>query len=160
MLPGIIPQVNLEWDSSTNYHLPTIKRYQGKLYMWLAPSGPQLGGSKTPGTSEGSTFWQCLDEVVAMASNIMNENNWDNIRTPGRYFIHSEKDVTIGAPLNITSWWWLDVSVAHPGEGDSECVLQEATRHSTDENAGYALHRCYDNGTWGGWGYTYSQFSV
>lgn len=158
MLPGIIPQVNLDWDISTNYTIPTIKRHRNKLYMWLAPSGPQLGGAKTPGTDEGSSFWQNLDEIVAMASIVLNENDWNNIRTPGRYFIHSEKDVTLNAPMNITSWWWVDVSSAHP-EGQ-ECVLQEAIRHSTDENTGYALHRCCDAETWGKWGYTYSQFSV
>ena len=49
MLPGIINQVALDWSSGNNYYIPTIKRHKDKVYLWIAASGPQLGGPKEPG---------------------------------------------------------------------------------------------------------------
>ena len=45
MLPGLINQVSLDWSKDINYYLPTIKRYKDKLYLWISPSGPNLGGA-------------------------------------------------------------------------------------------------------------------
>ena len=63
MLPGIISQVSLDWSEGVDYYIPTIKRYKDKLYMWIAASGPQLGGPKEPDSSP--QYWQVIDAATA-----------------------------------------------------------------------------------------------
>lgn len=159
MLPGIINQLNLDWDNSTNYYLPTLKRHNSKLFAWLAPNGPQLGGVKEPGTPLGSAFWQTLDNIVTPLSINIDTSDWNNITVPGKFFIRTTQNVTANPPMNITSDWWVEVSLCYPTDGRQIQILQEATRHVTDPNTGYMLHRCFDGGNWGPWGYAYTQFS-
>ena len=58
MQPQLLSQISMEWKSDVNYYMPTLKVYQDRIYMWLKPSGPNLGGAKTPGADNAKEYWK------------------------------------------------------------------------------------------------------
>lgn len=155
MLPGLALQVDLDWKNSANYYLPTIKRHNGKLYTWQAPSGPQLGGAKTPGTTAGENYWKVLDEYISpIASAWTNDlTDWNLLVNMGWYMVKSVKDVTLNPPINETAWWFTFVFVANND------VLQEVRRFSVEAIGANKLSRQRSyTGTWGPWVYDYAQY--
>lgn len=94
--------------------------------------------------------------------NIIINGDLNNLQTTGKYFIHIIQNVTKNPPINITSDWWIDVYVY--GNKTNKKIMQEGRMHgatASSANAGPAnlLVRCYDNGKWGPWQYSYAQFS-
>lgn len=161
MLPGIINQVSLDWDRNVNYHIATIKRHNGKLYEWVAPSGPQLGGSKEPG-EDTAAYWKSLDTIINPSTGQAEVEDLNELVTTGKYFIHTIQGETLNPPKDVTADWWLEVSTYKTA--DRVLILQEARMHSTETGSAATgnaqfLSRCCDGGTWGSWSYNYSQFA-
>ena len=89
-------------------------------------------------------------------------NNFNNLINPGRFFVTSTKGTTTNAPMDVTTEWWVDVSVY--GSGANRRILQEARMHTTTISSAtsgpsHILVRCCSNTTWGPWQYSYSQFA-
>lgn len=156
MLPGIISQVSLDWSEGVDYYIPTIKRYKDKIYLWIAASGPQLGGPKEPGASP--QYWQVIDTCIVPHTVLHEEENWDDMKMDGKFLMQSLKGISVNPPIDITSYWWLDVSTVTL---DNKLqVLQVARKHTTDVGgSAQVLSRVYDGTTWGSWSYNYSQYA-
>lgn len=157
MLPGIIGQVSLEWNSSVDYYLPTLKQHNGKIYVWKAASGPHLGGPRPPGP-DSPNYWEVLDLIVAPRTSIHEEEDWDLMTMDGKFLIRTTQGVSHNPPQDITAWWWLEVSSC---ELDGKLqVLQVARLHEVGVGGvAKVLARVYDGTTWGLWSYNYSQYS-
>ena len=156
MLPGIITQVALDWDSGNNYYIPTIKRHNSKLYMWIAASGPQLGGPKEPGLAP--QHWQVIDTCIVPHTVLHEEENWDDMKMDGKFLMQSLQGVSVNPPLDITAYWWLDVSTVTLD--NSLQVLQTARRHGiTEGDVAQVRSRCFDGTSWGPWSYNHSQYA-
>lgn len=94
--------------------------------------------------------------------NALLNNNFNNLTESGRYFVHTTKNVTQNAPLNITADWWVNVFIYT--SGSNKYILQEARIHTTSESSAetgvaHMLVRCCTNNGWGSWEYSYSQFA-
>lgn len=83
------------------------------------------------------------------------ELDWNSHTNPGYFYIQSVANLSVGAPRNVTSWWWLTVGT-HIFNGTQPRVFQEAKQHS---DTGHRLVRISENGVWGSWVYNYTQYS-
>lgn len=110
------------------------------------------------GGGGGGTIAQSGNNIIGDDSSL----NLDNLLTAGKYFITTGADST-GTPKDgyARSYW---ITVSTYTTGADTYVLQEARMHSTsssnatDGGAQY-MARCYTNGTWGPWEYSYTQFA-
>lgn len=156
MLPGIIQQINLDWSPTVNYYIPTLKRFNKKLWDWLAPNGPQLGGVRMPGEDGSESYWRLVDLIINPVCTFFETSNWDTATQSGKFIIPTIADVTINPPKNITAWWWVDITSF---QGN---ILQEARLFSTEPSLASKLARQYDanKDVWSDWHYAYAQYSV
>lgn len=157
MLPGIVLQTDLDWKNTVNYYIPTIKRYNNKLYAWLAPNGPQLGGAKTPGTTAGASYWKLLEDYFTLFRGTQlsgNATDWNLYVDMGWWLVYNVKGTTLHAPVDETSWWWVCVANCNGN------ILQEARRFNvTNQTGAEKLSRQRNTtGTWGPWVYDYAQY--
>lgn len=103
-----------------------------------------------------------LDKISGNDASSTLNDNLNNLITGGKYFVHVVKGTTKNPPIDVTSDWWVQVSVY--GSGTNRRILQEAIMHSTSTSnattgSSHFLSRCCSNTTWGPWQYHYTQFA-
>ena len=81
--------------------------------------------------------------------------DWDALITAGKFYLQSQANVSLHAPVNTTAWWWLEVGT-HSYNGTELRIIQKARQQDT---VGYALVRIYSNGLWSDWSHNYAQFA-
>ena len=81
--------------------------------------------------------------------------DWDELITAGKFYLQSQANVSLRAPVNTTAWWWLEVGT-HYYNGTELRIIQKARQQDT---VGYALVRIYSNGLWSDWSHNYAQFA-
>lgn len=109
-----------------------------------------------------SKYDELLDKISGNDASSTLNDNLNNLITGGKYFVHVVKGTTKNPPIDVTSDWWVQVSVY--GSGTNRRILQEAIMHSTSTSnattgSSHFLSRCCSNTTWGPWQYHYTQFA-